>query len=134
MTVEVGEHPFTTLQLLPDVSKVAVADGAGDIRTVEMRTGRSLANFKGFTGGVRALALHPTLPYLAAVGLDRFLRVYDANSHRLLKKFYLKQRLLSVQFTDELLEVGGGVIVERGNAFASHLASPHQEHRTQRRG
>jgi hypothetical protein len=38
---------------------------------------------------------------MVAVGLDRMLRIYDANTHRQLQCAYLKQRLCSVLLTDE---------------------------------
>jgi WD40 repeat protein len=48
-----------------------------------------VGNYKGNAGSVRSLALHPTLPLLAAVGLDRHLRIYHVGTQKLLKKVLL---------------------------------------------
>lgn len=49
-------------------------------------------------GSVRALALHPALPLLASVGLDRHLRLHSTTSRACLAKLYLKTQLSDVAF------------------------------------
>jgi WD40 repeat protein len=44
----------------------------------------------------RALAVHPTLPYLACAGLDRTSRVFNLKTGKLAHTSYLKQRLSAV--------------------------------------
>ena len=57
-------------------------------------------SLKGPGGAVKGLALHPELPIVASVGLDRFLRVHDVDSKALLCKLYLKQHLTAVAWSD----------------------------------
>ena len=42
---------------------------------------------------VRSIHVHPTLPFLASCGLDRFARVYHTKTRELVHKIYLKQKL-----------------------------------------
>ncbi len=42
---------------------------------------------------MRALQVHPDLPILASVGLDRFLRLHDTRTRQPLAKVYIKQQL-----------------------------------------
>ena len=51
-----------------------------------------LAGTPGIAGAVQQLQLHPTLPLLASVGLDRFLRIHDLQTRSLVRKVYLKTR------------------------------------------
>lgn len=47
---------------------------------LDLRAARLAGAVKGLTGSARALACHPTLPVLAVVSLDRFLRIYDTEA------------------------------------------------------
>ena len=49
--------------------------------------------YRGCTGGIRSLNCHPTRNCFAAVGLDRFLRIYDINQAKPIQKMYLKSKL-----------------------------------------
>ena len=101
------EYRVTCLCQFSD-HEVAVGDAAGYIYSIDMRTlGKSnidrikssnMGRFVGPVGSVRQLKKHPTLPRMAAVGLDRMLRVYDTESRNQLDAFYLKQRLNCVLF------------------------------------
>jgi ribosome biogenesis protein NSA1 len=52
---------------------------------------------KGAGGSVRALARYPgPEPWMASVGLDRFLRIHDASSKAGKARVYLKQQLTAV--------------------------------------
>ena len=57
-------------------------------------------SLKGPAGAVRSLALHPQLPIMASVGLDRFLRLHNVESNKLLCKLYLKLQLTAVAGAD----------------------------------
>jgi WD40 repeat protein len=50
----------------------------------------------GASLAARALAVHPTLPYLACAGLDRTSRVFNLKTGKLAHTSYLKQRLSAV--------------------------------------
>ena len=104
------EYRVTSLCQFSD-HEVAVGDSAGYIYSIDMRTlGKSnidrikssnMGRFVGPVGSVRQLKKHPTLPRMAAVGLDRMLRVYDTESRKQLDAFYLKQRLNCVLFAHD---------------------------------
>ena len=70
-----------------------VANGLGTCRALNLKTGRLHAGLKGAHGSLRALALHPELPLLAAGGLDRHALLFHAHTHKLLGRVYLKQQL-----------------------------------------
>lgn len=69
------------------------ANGKGGMQVLDLAGGKLQGALKGAAGCVRALALHPDLPLLASVGLDRFLRVHNTATRKLLAKVYLKQQL-----------------------------------------
>ncbi len=58
---------------------------------------------KGPAGSVRALALHPTQPLIASVGLDRFLRMHSTETRAQLGRVYLKQQLTGVVWVPPVL-------------------------------
>jgi ribosome biogenesis protein NSA1 len=90
-----------------DPYNIVVGDTAGYILSLDIRKlGRNpkikatndLGRYVGPGGSVRQLMKHPTLPRLAAVGLDRMLRIYDTDKRKQLSCVYLKQRLNCVLF------------------------------------
>ena len=78
--------------------RVWVANAAGEIEVLDLQAGQMAGAVKGATGSVRCLALHPTEPLLASVGLDRFLRVHSTVNRKQLCAVYLKQKLNGVTF------------------------------------
>lgn len=108
LRTELGEHALTTLSAAPDASAVVVADTVGTVTQFDLRMNLPNGTFRGFAGSVRCVQHHPTQPYVAAVGLDRFLRVYELGTRRVKAKVYLKQSLTSLAFSseDELRQSG----------------------------
>ncbi len=71
----------------------------GQLAQFDLGTGKLIGTFKGCSGGVRALALHPSAPLLAATGLDRHVRVFAAGAGRprtQLAALYVKQPCTAV--------------------------------------
>ncbi len=68
----------------------------GKIECLDLRMNKLQGSLKGPGGAVKSLALHPELPIIASVGLDRFLRIHSVDSKALLCKLYLKQHLTAV--------------------------------------
>ena len=60
-----------------------------------------LGRLVGPGGSIRQLAMHPTLPYLACVGLDRKLWTYDVSKRKMMDCIYLRQRLNCLLFCDD---------------------------------
>lgn len=100
-SVDADEHGITTMAVAPGDEEVVVADTAGLVRVLDLRTMKWGRRFEGPAGSVRGLAFHPTLPVLACVGLDRMARVYDFRSREQKFQIYLKQRLNAVLFDGE---------------------------------
>ena len=101
LTAAVFDNSATAIVVSPDGQRCILGDVMGTIREVDLRTGRVLGNFNGFGGAVRSLALHPTRPYLAACGLDRYARIYTTTTHKARASVYLKQRLNRIIFSSE---------------------------------
>jgi ribosome biogenesis protein NSA1 len=82
---------------------LVVGDTTGCLMTVDVRnlkTATNQARFVGPAGSVRQLVKHGRAPRMAAVGLDRMLRVYDTKSRKQVTCMYLKQRLNCVLMDD----------------------------------
>ncbi|CAG8446330.1 5657_t:CDS:2 [Ambispora gerdemannii] len=94
LNVEIGEHPIVSICVGRNPYEIFASDTACNVYSMDVRAGSLLGQFKGFTGSVRDLAIHPNSESLVTVGLDRFLRVHEIKGSRnLLHKVYLKQRL-----------------------------------------
>ena len=52
----------------------------------DLRAGRLNGAVKGAMGSIRALALHPTEPIMACVGLDRYARLFSTTTRKPLAK------------------------------------------------
>ena len=58
-----------------------------------------VSKMKGPLGTIKSIALHKNLPYLAAVGSDRYLRVYNLLLNKMTFIKYMKPKLSYVLFT-----------------------------------
>eukprot|EP00123_Amoebidium_parasiticum_P015023 comp22746_c3_seq1/m.35478 comp22746_c3_seq1/g.35478 ORF comp22746_c3_seq1/g.35478 comp22746_c3_seq1/m.35478 type:complete len:397 (-) comp22746_c3_seq1:93-1283(-) len=96
-----GEHPIMCLAVTQDAKTAIFGNSIGEMRSLDLRTRRLHLGYKGSSGSVRAVAVHPHLPYVASVGLDRYARVHRIDTGKLYAAVYLKQRLTSVLFAAE---------------------------------
>jgi len=94
------EHPITALSIRKGNSSVVVGNSAGYMSEIDLRTGKQTSGFKGNAGSIRSIVCHPTQPYVLSAGLDRFLKVYDLNTRKMLKKIYMKSNLNSIILSD----------------------------------
>lgn len=95
----------------------------GSIECLDLRMHKMQGSLKGPGGSVRSLALHPELPIIASVGLDRFLRVHNTDSKALLCKVYLKQHLTDVTWSaaqSQTVAAEGDENTKAANGFALH--------------
>ncbi|KDO21730.1 hypothetical protein SPRG_13146 [Saprolegnia parasitica CBS 223.65] len=97
-----GELPITSLAVQDN--RVIFGDTAGNINALDLRNMKHLGRYHGPVGAIRDIALHPTLPYMAAVGLDRMVHVYHTETRKNIHTYYAKQRLNAVLFTDEIVK------------------------------
>ncbi|GAX16793.1 ribosome biogenesis protein NSA1 [Fistulifera solaris] len=103
------EHRVTAL-CQSNAHTLVVGDAAGYLNAVDLRklgkkarvkksittTVGSQGRFVGPVGSVQSVVKHYDSPVIAAVGLDRMLRVYDSENRKELACMYLKQRLKCV--------------------------------------
>ncbi|KAM9975186.1 hypothetical protein ACTFIW_008664 [Dictyostelium discoideum] len=102
LDVSFSKHPIQSIQYTNQKEHYFYAsDSIGKVFCYDVRTGRQAGSFKDSTGSVKDIAIHPTLPLLATVGLDRHLRVYNLDNRKMLHKIFLKQRLSCVLFSKE---------------------------------
>jgi len=122
-------HRITSLCQLPNGNTLAVGDSIGDIHLLDIRKmhsgkqytksnsksskeGVGLGRLVGPGGSIRQLGMHPTLPYLACVGLDRKLWTWDVNKGggggKMMDCVYLRQRLNCLLFCEDETWSGGG--------------------------
>lgn len=73
------EHPITAIAMKAGNHSLVVGNSASHVSEIDLRTGKHLGGFKGNAGGIRSIACHKSQPYVAVVGLDRHLRLYDQN-------------------------------------------------------
>jgi ribosome biogenesis protein NSA1 len=99
-SVEVGDHAITCIDVSADGRFIIAGDGSGRLQQLDRRMGGRMVHvYRGMGGSVRGIQAHESSPMLAAVGLDRFLRVYDVHTRAQLHKIYLKQKLNAVLFS-----------------------------------
>ncbi|TMW68939.1 hypothetical protein Poli38472_001095 [Pythium oligandrum] len=99
--IEFGEYPINAMCVSPDETRVFVADTTGCLDIFDLRMLRHMGRLTGPNGAIRDIACHPTLPYVAAVGLDRFVHVFDVNTRKYQHMIYAKQRLNAVLFCND---------------------------------
>jgi WD40 repeat protein len=97
---EVSEHAVISVVVHPDENHVTFGDAVGAMRTLDLRTQRVVASFKGFSGSIRSITYDDSEPLMiAGGGLDRFVRVYDTKTRALKNKCYVKQQINQLLFT-----------------------------------
>lgn len=55
-----------------------------------------LHTYKGFTGTITDIGVSPSYKYIYACGLDRYVRVHDANSTHLVYQCYIKSKATQI--------------------------------------
>ncbi|KAE9032961.1 hypothetical protein PR003_g9675 [Phytophthora rubi] len=93
-----GENPIQSICVSPDETRVYVGDTGGNLDILDLRILKHMGRCTGPVGSIRDISCHPTLPYIAAVGLDRMVHVFDINTRKYRHTIYAKQRLNSVLF------------------------------------
>ncbi|KAI9141854.1 WD40-repeat-containing domain protein [Paraphysoderma sedebokerense] len=123
LNVEHGEFPIRRLVVIPEKREIVFTDTSGILTHFDLATGKPRGVFKGPVGAVKGLYIYsssrsdaPTDIYLIAVGLDRWLRIWNVyGSRKLVKKVFLKSRLECVLATlgvEDAVPESEGVIDE----------------------
>ena len=103
-----GDEALSALACSTDGTSLFAGSVSGTLARLDVRMNlKVLQRYKGAAGGIRRLDVHPSLPLLASVSLDRHLRLYKLDGaskrdHPPLCKIYLKQRLSALAFTAAL--------------------------------
>ncbi|KAL3900653.1 MAG: hypothetical protein SGCHY_001185 [Lobulomycetales sp.] len=93
MNISVGENPVKSVCSMPGNDAYAFfADSIGHVGRVDLRNQKIVNSYKGPTGSISQVSVFDG--QLAAVGLDRFLHVWNVeNSANPTHKMYLKQKM-----------------------------------------
>ncbi|KAJ2823986.1 Ribosome biogenesis protein nsa1 (NOP7-associated protein 1) [Coemansia furcata] len=111
---EVSKHPINHILVSHAKQELFFSDNEGNLQKMDLRTGRIIGGYKGIAGAVKAIALSEDGSKVAAAGLDRFLRVYEADGmHRMLHRAYIKQRVSQVVWDWEHRDVDQEEIDQR---------------------
>eukprot|EP00042_Codosiga_hollandica_P043559 m.414025 g.414025 ORF g.414025 m.414025 type:complete len:303 (+) comp56586_c0_seq1:53-961(+) len=99
--IKVSEHLMTALTSTRDGNLLFCGDAQGYIYSYDVRTMKQVGGYKGAAASCRSLQAHPSLPFIASCGLDRFVRVHNSLTRKPVVKAYLKQQLNCVLFSKE---------------------------------
>jgi len=100
LDLSIGDYPVVSLTV-GDSNQIIFSDTVGNVFSVDIRTGKTIGQFKGFSGAVTNMGVDTTTSSLVTVGMDRFLRVHEMGATRkLTHKIYLKQRLTCLSIDD----------------------------------
>ena len=90
--------PFMSVCAAPDGKSIFAGDTQGRVMRVDVGTGKVICHYKGFTGSIRRLQVHPVQQnVLLSISIDRMLRVHHIETRKLLMRMYLKQRLNAME-------------------------------------
>ncbi|GMR59367.1 hypothetical protein PMAYCL1PPCAC_29562, partial [Pristionchus mayeri] len=97
------EEPITALSVSQTSDWTVIAGNTkGEMAQFDLRKMLPNAKFKGQAGSVRCIQSHSSAPLIASCGIDRFVRVHDVNTRKLMHKVYCKARLNTLLLRDEL--------------------------------
>ncbi|VDO59521.1 unnamed protein product [Haemonchus placei] len=95
--------PITAVSRCYRDNHVLAANSIGEMGLFDLRSKvHPVCKYKGQAGAIRSIDAHPTAPYVATCGIDRFVRVHDINTKKLAHKIYCKTRLNRVLIRSEL--------------------------------
>jgi len=102
LSMEWPDEVLTAVSSTPCDHDILVGTATGHIAHYDIRmTHKGMrGKYRGCTGGIRSINCHPTRNVFAAVGLDRFLRIFDIYKAKPIQKMYLKSRLNHVLMTN----------------------------------
>lgn len=101
ISFEYGQWPLKRIAVGHDKNYVYTGDTTGDLHRFDLRTQRLVCSYQGHSGAIKDISVHPTQQLVASVGYGRCLYLHEVESHQIVKRVYLKQRLNCVLFTAE---------------------------------
>ena len=101
-SIELGKFPIKCLEFMPfSQDLVAIADNRGHLTLWNTSTRKIVRSFKGIPGTITSISGSIKNQWIIVVGLDRYLRVFDAKTGACLWKLFLKQRLTAVKVLEK---------------------------------
>ncbi|GMT11054.1 hypothetical protein PFISCL1PPCAC_2351, partial [Pristionchus fissidentatus] len=101
--MEWQEEPITALAVSQTSDWTVIAGNTkGEMAQFDLRKMLPNAKFKGQAGSVRCIQSHSSAPLIASCGIDRFVRVHDVNTRKMVHKVYCKARLNTLLLRDDL--------------------------------
>ncbi|VDM82333.1 unnamed protein product, partial [Strongylus vulgaris] len=95
--------PITAISRCYKDNHILAANSIGEMGLFDLRSKvHPVCKYKGQAGAIRSIDAHPTAPYVATCGIDRFVRVHDIDTKKLAHKIYCKTRLNRVLIRSEL--------------------------------
>ena len=98
MDLDVGKTVITSVASSLDGSEAYVANARGAFEIIDLRAGKSRGKFRGNSGSIRQISVHPNGAHVACAGLDQYVRVYDVKTRKCVASAYAKQPLTSIVF------------------------------------
>jgi ribosome biogenesis protein NSA1 len=93
-----SDYPVTALRVCPSNSNhIIVGNTHGDMEMIDMRILKPCKKYKNIHGTIKSIEIMDNC--VATCGLDRFLRVYNADTSDISSKIYLKSRLNCVLYS-----------------------------------
>ncbi|KAL3984808.1 WD domain G-beta repeat family protein [Acanthocheilonema viteae] len=98
-----AEEPLTAMSLCRNEMQIVAGNTRGDIGLFDLRNKMHMVcKYKGCTGCISGIDAHQSAEYIASCSLDRFVRLHELNSKKLVKKIYCKARLNRILLRDKL--------------------------------
>jgi len=104
LDLDIGNGVITAVASSLDGQEAYVANARGLFEIVDLRAGKTRGRFKGNSGSIRQISVHPSGTHVACAGLDQYVRVYDARTRKCVSTVFAKQPLTSVMFDARTLE------------------------------
>jgi WD40 repeat protein len=98
LDLDVGKGVITSVASSADGYEAYVANARGMFEIVDLRAGKTRGKFKGNSGSIRQVAVHPDGAHVACAGLDQYVRVYDTATRKCVASAYAKQPLTAIVF------------------------------------
>ena len=98
LDLDVGKTVITSVASSLDGSEAYVANARGAFEIIDLRAGKSRGKFRGNSGSIRQISVHPNGAHVACAGLDQYVRVYDVKTRKCVASAYAKQPLTSIVF------------------------------------
>ncbi|KAI6175466.1 WD repeat-containing protein 74 [Aphelenchoides bicaudatus] len=102
MEVKWGTEPIIAMSTCHRPQHIMAGNTHGEMSLFDLRNKiRPIQKYKGFAGSIRSIHAHPTEPFVAACGVDRFVMVHNVDTRKTVNKIYCKTRLTSLLLRTE---------------------------------